>query len=136
MEIIHFEKDIKAGYIKADSFPNGVLKAHQTLHSIVPFSMERQYYGISYNNEKGEIIYMAAAKELADSEMKSLGLNIFTIKKGDYISIILKDYQKDTSMIGKTFQDMLQHPQLDREGYCLEIYLNEKDLQCLVKIQL
>jgi effector-binding domain-containing protein len=130
MENFKIQKDINVVYIKATSFPNGVLAAHQKLHSIVPFSKERGYYGISYGSIGG-IEYKAAAEVFSGEKYD---LEIFTIKKGNYLSVILKDYQKDISNIGKTFQKMLTEPHIDTNGYCLEIYLNDKDMQCLVKL--
>lgn len=131
MENFKIEKDINVVYINAKSFPDGVLAAHQKLHSIVPFTKERGYFGISYGNTEGGIIYKASAEIL---EGEKYDLEIFTIKKGNYLSVILKDYQKDISNIGKTFQKMMTNPRIDANGYCLEIYLNDKDMQCLVKL--
>ncbi len=138
MENFKIEKDINVVYIKATSFPDGVLAAHQKLHSIVPFTKERGYYGISYGDTEGTsrelgggIIYKAVAEILSGEKYD---LETFTIKKGNYLSVILKDYQKDISSIGKTFQKMLTEPRIDANGYCLEIYLNDKDMQCLVKL--
>ena len=134
MEQVEFKNDIKVGIIKASSFPSGVLAAHKKLHSIIPFSRERQYYGISYGSENGEITYLAAAQAFSDTEMDDFGLESFTIKKGNYIIKHLKNYRENMSIIGSTFQEMLQHPQLDPQGYCLEAYTNENDMDCLVKI--
>ncbi len=134
MKQIELKKDIKVFCITAKSFPEGVLEAHQTLHSIIPFSKERQYFGISYPNTEGVIMYKSAAEILNNEEAEKYNLEVFTIKKGNYISAILKDYQNDISLIDKTFKQLLSHPKLDPKGYCLEAYLNEKDMQCMVKI--
>ena len=138
MENFNIEKDIQVVYIMATSFPDGVLEAHQRLHSIVPFSKERGYFGISYGNTEGlsqelggGIIYKAAAEIVGDEKYD---LEVFTIKKGNYLSETLKDYQNDIPSIGKTFQEMLTDPRIDKNGYCLEIYLNDRDMQCLVKL--
>jgi 4-aminobutyrate aminotransferase-like enzyme len=131
MENFDIEKDITVVCMKATSFPEGVLAAHKKLHSIVPFSKERGYYGISHGNTEGGIIYMASAEIL---EGEKYDLATFTIKKGHYLSKILKDYQKDIPSIGKTFQEMLTDSRIDKNGYCLEIYLNDNDMQCLAKL--
>jgi hypothetical protein len=131
MEDFNIGKDISVVYIQAISFPEGVLAAHQKLHSLVPFTRERGYFGISYGNTEGGIIYKASA-EILDGE--KYDLETFTIKKGNYLSEILKDYQQDISSIGKIFQKMLTDPRIDKNGYCLEIYLNDRDMQCLVKL--
>ena len=134
MKQIELKKDIKVVCITAKSFPEGVLEAHQTLHSIIPFSKKRQYFGISYPNIEGVITYKSAAEILNNEEVEKYNLEVFSIKKGNYISAILKDYQKDISLIYKTFKQLLSDPRIDPKGYCLEVYLNEKDMQCMVKI--
>jgi hypothetical protein len=37
METIKLENDITVMYVTAASFPDGVLAAHQKLHSLIPF---------------------------------------------------------------------------------------------------
>ena len=54
------EKDIKALYVQAASFPMGVGDAYQKLHSLVPDAATRTHYGVSHMNERGQIIYKAA----------------------------------------------------------------------------
>ena len=84
-EKFNIDKDIKTLFITATSFPEGVLSAHQKLHSILPSAQNRTFYGISWP-EDGKIIYKAAAEELYKGEAEQLGLETFTIKKGEYIS--------------------------------------------------
>ncbi|MBL7817869.1 MAG: hypothetical protein JNL70_22865 [Saprospiraceae bacterium] len=134
METISLDKDIKIVCLTAKSFPLGVQKAHHELHALLPNLHERQFFGISYGNTEGGITYKAAASALSDSEAEELGFEGFTIKKGKYISQNLKDYMSDLTQIGQTFQNMLQHPQLDPKGYCVEMYLSPKEVQCLVKL--
>lgn len=134
MEIISLDKDIKTFYVTAKTFPMGVRNAHEKIHAMLPTTAGRQFYGISNSDTEGGIIYRAAVAEIFDGEAKQYNLPTFIIKKGTYISEALKDYHKDVSIVGKTFQAMLKDPRLDNEGYCLEIYPNERDIQCLVKI--
>lgn len=128
------EKDIKVFYVTAKSFPFGVLEAHQKLHSMIFENKDRMYFGISAPNNKGEIIYKAAAEEISENEGEKLGCESFTIKKGDYLSIIIKNYKKDLESIGRAFEKILAEPNIDPTGYCLEIYLNNDDMKCLVKV--
>jgi len=65
METLLLDKDIKVFYITAKSFPDGISEAHQKLHSLIPFSKNRKYFGLSPpENEHGTIIYRAADEEL------------------------------------------------------------------------
>ena len=60
MEPINLENDITVLYVEATSFPDGIAESHQKLHTIVPFSDDRKYFGIS-RPENGVIAYKAAA---------------------------------------------------------------------------
>ncbi|HLK29207.1 MAG TPA: hypothetical protein VKT28_11570 [Puia sp.] len=134
MEKYHIDRDIKVFCVTAVSFPLGVGGAFTKLLSFLPQPNNRLLYAISRPNEKGEIIYKAAAEESFAGEGAKYGCETFVIKKGEYWSEFLPDWRKDESSVGKTFQQLLKHPALDRNGYCLEIYPNEKDIRCLVPL--
>jgi len=135
MEEYILNEDIKVMYITAESFPNGVLAAHQKLHTLFPADKNRKYFGISRPNEKSLIIYKAAVEEITDGEAEKNGLETFTIKKGMFISELIPDFMKDVSAVGKTFEKLLDHPNLDPNGYCLEMYINETDVRCMVGLK-
>ncbi|TMI95062.1 MAG: transcriptional regulator [Bacteroidetes bacterium] len=128
------DKDIKVLCVRASSFPNGVKAAHQKLHSIFSSSEPRTFYGISHSDKSGNILYWAAAEELHKGEGERLNLETFTIRKGKYISELLEDWCKDEGLVGKTFKKLLADPRIDKNGYCLEVYLNEKDMRCMVPL--
>jgi hypothetical protein len=134
MEIITVNTDIKVFYITAKSFPEGILEAHQTLHKLVPFSPDRRYFGIS-RPESYSIIYRAATEETYPGEAEKLKLDTLILKKGNYISETLKDYQKDVSAITRTFDELLKHPGIDPEGYCVEWYTSMNDMICMVRLK-
>jgi hypothetical protein len=134
MEKYYIDRDIKVFYATATSFPEGVGGAFQKLLSFLPKPNERILYAISFPNERGQIIYKAAVEESFPGEGEQNGCETFLIKKGEYWSELLPDWRKDESIVGETFQKLLKHPDLDKNGYCLEIYLNEKDVRCLVPL--
>ncbi|MGG9961203.1 hypothetical protein [Ferruginibacter sp. SUN106] len=134
MEKYFITNNIKTFYVTATSFPGGVLKAHQALHALLPTIENRKFFGISFPGKAGNIIYKAAVKENYTGEAEQLNCETFIIGKGTYCSETIKDFMKDVSVVGKIFQQLLQHPDLDINGYCLEIYPNEKDIICLVKL--
>lgn len=135
MEIKNLPKDINVLYVKAESFPLGIEAAHEKLHSLVNEEDKRRYFGISWMNKNNEIEYLAAAEELYPGESENYGCNTFTIRKGDYISETLPDWCNTEGRVAAVFQELLKHPQLDKNGYCLEIYLNDTDMECLVKLE-
>jgi len=134
MEKYNIDRDIKVFYVTATSFPEGVGRAFQKLLSFLSMPNDRLLYAISSINEKGMIIYKAAVEESFPGEGQQNGCETFVIKKGEYWSELLPDWRKDESIVGKTFQMLLSHPNLDKSGYCLEIYPNEKDIRCLVPL--
>jgi hypothetical protein len=128
------DRDQKVLCISASSFPHGVQKAHRDLRSLLKSSEPRTFYGISYPDKKGNILYKAAADELHQGEAEDLNLETFVIRRGKYIGEVLQDWRKNESQVGKTFKKLLSDPRIDKTGYCLEIYLNEKDMRCLVPL--
>jgi len=134
MEKFTIEEDIKVFCEPAKSFPGGIIEAHKELHSIITSSAERRYFGISRPDAKGIIIYDAAAEEIYQGEAEELGCEKFVIQSGQYISLLIEDYVNDITTIAKAFQLLISYPGIDPEGYCIEWYLNEKDVRCMVRL--
>ena len=130
----YIDKDITVLCKTAASFPAGIQKAHKDLHSLLSSSEQRMFYGISYPDRDGNIIYKAAAEQVNKGEAEKLNLEKFTIRRGKYISEVLKDWRKDETSVGKTFRKLLSDPRIDKKGYCLEIYFSENDMRCLVPL--
>jgi len=135
METSIFGHDIKVLCITAVSFPNGVLEAHQQLHALLPDIKRRRIFRISSPDQNGKIIYKAATEILNSEEIHQSDREFFVIKKGPYISVLIKNFMDDVSNIGKTFEKLIKQPNIDPEGYCLEEYINETDVRCMVGIK-
>lgn len=134
METLTLDKDITVFYITATSFPDGITEAHEKLHALVPFSTSRNYFGISRPENNGAIEYKAAAEELVPGEAKKWNLPTMHIKKGSYKASNITNYATDPLKIGRAFGEILKQPDLDPNGYCVEWYLNEKDVRCMVRL--
>jgi predicted transcriptional regulator YdeE len=134
METTNIDQDIKVLYLPATSFPDGIKEAHEKLHSIIPFTNERKYFGIS-RPENGEIKYKAAAEELTEGEAENFNLKTLILKKGNYVSLTVQDYMKDIPAIGKAFKKLLSYPGLDPQGYCVEWYLDNRDVKCMIRLK-
>ncbi|MES2377906.1 MAG: transcriptional regulator [Bacteroidota bacterium] len=134
METLTFEKDIKVMYVTARSFPDGVMAAHQKLHALIPFSADRKYFGVS-RPENGAIAYKAAAEEKEAGEAEKLNLETLILKKGRYISLTIHDYMKDIPAIEKAFNQLTSQPDIDPQGYCVEEYINQNDMLCMVRLK-
>ena len=127
-------KDIKLFCIDAISFPDGILAAHQKLQSLLETIENRKFYGISYGTNEGKVIYKAGVAELFKGEGEKLGCESFIISKGEYIGETIINWKSDEQIVEKTFKKLLSDHRRDENGYCLEIYLNENDMRCLVKL--
>lgn len=136
MEIFTLDDDLLLLFQTAESFPEGVLAAHQTLHRKLENKPQRQFFGISYPVSLGKIVYHAAAECLPVDNPAALGCTTFTLKKGPYLSVVLNDYLRDIPSIGRTFQQLLDDPRLDPDGYCVEWYVDDRDVRCMVPIRL
>lgn len=133
MEHFSIDKDINVLCVTATSFPDGVMAAHQEIHRLAPEANARRYYGLS-RPEKGAIAYKAAAEELYAGEAAEKGMEVITIRAGQYIGKDITDFMTNIAAIGQTFQQILQEPNIDPQGYCVEWYYNEKDVRCMVRL--
>jgi len=134
MEKFKIETDIHLLCVTATSFPQGVLKAHETLRSLLPVNDERKFYGISCPDQRSSIVYKAGVEQQYEGESEKLKCEPLTLKKGLYEGTIIRNFHSDTQQIGKVFQELIANPHIDPDGYCVEIYLNEKDVQCMVRL--
>ena len=135
METDKIEKDIHCHSIKASSFPEGVLAAHQLIHSLFAFDGKRRFYGISRPEGKDTISYWAAVEKQDDDNALDERLEEFVILKGQYSGTDIKNFRSDIPAIGRTFQQLLTHPGLDPDGFCLEWYYNMNDVRCIVRLK-
>jgi hypothetical protein len=133
METITLPNDIKALYVNAKSFPNGIQESHDKLHTLITDQKPRKYFGLS-RPENGAIAYKAAAEELTPGEAEKLKCETLIIKKGKYISVEINDYMKDLLSIGRAFNELLRHPRLDPQGYCVEWYVSDQKVICMIRL--
>lgn len=135
MEKYILDKDIKVCCVTAASFPDKVEEAHQQLHALLPSVEGRHFFGISRGTAIGNIIYKAAVEEFYDGEATKYGCEVFVIRKGAYVSETIKNWKKDVTSIGKTMMKLLGNPGIDPLGYCVEVYINDTDVRCMVTLQ-
>ena len=88
-EAYFIDHDIKVLCLTASSFPDGVQAVHKKLHSLFPPAEGRTFYGISYPDRGGKIIYKAAADQLHEGDAAKFNLEAFTIREGKYICEVL-----------------------------------------------
>ncbi len=140
MENPSYLKEIETGFellvVKAASFPDGVLAAHQKLHGIVKPDDTRRYFGKSQGNPEGGIEYWAAVKKNPGDDPEALSLETESIPAGKYLCRNLSNYMANPGIIGQTFDEMVKNPEVDFEnGFCLEDYLTMDEVICMVKLK-
>lgn len=134
MEPLVLEEDINVFGITVKSYPDGVLYAHQELHAIVPHSPDRSYFYISQSDGNGGLIYIVAAIELWEGELRNPDLQSFVIPKGKYLSVVLTDYHQNASKVKEALHDLAAYPGVDPDGIGLEWHLEANECKCLVKM--
>lgn len=126
-------EDILVYCVTAASFPDGVLQAHQSLHALVPFNDQRKYFGLSWPDKDGNILYKAAAEELREGELSRHHLESKIIVKGEYLYIDIPDFMKNIPAIGAAFQQLIHDERIAPDGFCIEWYLTQTLCRCMVK---
>ncbi len=136
MELITLKTDITVMFIQVKNFPDEVPEAYSHLEKIISIKRNRRYFGYSQPNKNGVIVYRACAEILDPNEPELYKTETMTIKSGTYASIYIENHMLDADNIPKTFKKLLAHPQLDPNGFCLEIFKNisDPDVNCLVPI--
>lgn len=131
MEIIPLKKDIKVFYSDVPGFPNGIKEAFDELYQK---GGGRDYYGISYMDEQGKVIYKAAAAEQYDGEGKELGFEkAMSIQKGDYLTLTYRNWMQAPHKIKDYFEQLMQDPRFDDTHPCVEWYKSDDEVWIMVK---
>ena len=117
----------------AKSFPEGIQEAYKTLESKVESAKGRKYFGIYQRTEDG-INYSAAMLKESDDEDKKYGFDGFTIEKGKYLSVTVKDWQKSVDCIGPTFEKIFEDERVDKNSVSIEVYKGN-DMECLAMMK-
>jgi hypothetical protein len=135
MKIITIEKDIHIMYVTATTFPAGIKEAFDKLHHKIPDTPDRTIYGISRPEAGGEIVYRAGVEALSEGEAGKYQIETLVLPKGNYISQEATHIQQDALVLDRTFQQLLQHPDLDPQGYCVEKYsAGGNEALCMIRL--
>ena len=116
---------------EVDSFPNGITEAFNALAKKFPPENGRSYYGISYMDESGKIVYKVAAQKI--DKDNSGGFESFVIPKGEYLSEKITDWREHLQDIAPTFDKLMKDPHMDKNIPCIEWYKTNEEMLCMVK---
>lgn len=133
MEKYTIAKDIKLICKIIPTFPRGIKEGFEEL--IAKFGAGKSSYAISYMDKDGNIVYKAAVPEPAEGDAVKHGYEPFTLAKGDYLSETIRDWMPKTDKIKEIFGQLMKDPRFDDTYPCVEIYKDEKEMQCMVRIK-
>ncbi|HEV7424557.1 MAG TPA: transcriptional regulator [Candidatus Paceibacterota bacterium] len=134
METITMYHDIRVFYVKRNTSSMSLPEAYQELIKNVPFAWDRMYYGILVR-ENGCLCYRLAVEQLTRNENRDLNLDCHVIKRGVYLSCIVRNYLQDIMEIERVFQRLLLEPGLDNDENRVEWYFNETDVACMLRLE-
>lgn len=136
MEHFKLAEDISIMCVTSKSFPDGILDAFRALEAKHPSIATRNFFGISYMDANGKIVYKAAAQEEYTGEAKKYNCETFLITKGDYFTETIYNFMQDSNLIEDSFCRLLTTPWLDKTFPCVEWYINDKEVRCMVRINI
>jgi hypothetical protein len=133
MELFTINDDIKVICKNIPTFPIGIKEGFDEM--IEHYGMEgREYYGISRMDADFNIIYKVAVKEEVPNEGDQYGYTPFIIEKGQYLSETLLNWMSNTNVIKESFERLMQDPRFDNTYDCIEWYVSDDEVKCLVRI--
>ena len=132
METFQLKEDLKVFGFQVKTFPDGIREAFDSLMKTIGDGFNRSYYAIAFMSEAGPV-YRATAVEKYDGEAAKYKYDSYTIEKGEYLSVTVKDWQQKTDMIKDVFDVLLKQTRADHNSPCIEWYKDEKEMLCLIK---
>src|SRR6478735_12573681 len=107
METYNLKTDLKVFGKEVTTFPLGVKEAFDTLLDMIPDGYKRSYYGLSYMDEAGKIIYKATAEEKYEGEAEKYHCERSVIDRGEYLPVTITDWRKKIDCIKDVFHDLM-----------------------------
>lgn len=133
MEKYRIPEDIKTFGVQVKTFPTGIGEAFEKLSKELEKGLERPYYGISWMDDKGKVVYYANSAEIFPGEAKKNEYETFVIEKGEYYSEVLKNWRSNVDCIKDVFHDMMESGKTDNKKPCIEWYKSNDEMLCLIK---
>jgi uncharacterized damage-inducible protein DinB len=133
MENILLKEDIAVFGKEVPTFPLGIAEAFDSLAAMLPEGDSRPFYAISKCID-GKVSYKAAALQTFEGEAAQYGCERYTIEKGEYLSVAVKEWRQKISTIRAVFDHILKDDLVDRRSPAIEVYKNHNEMLCMVKI--
>jgi hypothetical protein len=127
------KNDIRLFGRSVPTFPLGIKEAFTALLDMLPDAMNRSYYGVSYMDETGKIIYQVEAEEKYEGEAEKYKCERYVIAKGDYLAVTLNNWRSNTNCIKDIFHEMMNDDRADKITPVIEWYKSDEEMLCFVK---
>lgn len=127
------ENDLHVFGFEVKTFPSGIEDVFNTLMKLLPDGNARSYYGVSYVNNDGKIIYHAVTGETFKGEAQAYPCETSVIKKGEYLTETVNDWRRKLDFIKDVFHEMMKDPRVDHSAKCVEWYKTDDEMLCMVK---
>lgn len=98
------------------------------------FGSNRDYYGVSWMNERDNVVYYAMAGELFPGEAKQYNYEQLTIPKGDYKTEAVHNWLSKTDCIKDVFHRLTANNKPNENHPCIEWYKSDEEMQCMVRV--
>lgn len=135
MEIYNLNSDLRVFGKEVNTFPYGISEAFNALMNMIPDGAQRAYYGISFMDETGKIIYKATVEEKYEGEAEKYNCETYNIEKGEYLAVAIEDWRKNLECIKDVFHDMMEDERADKSKEVIEWYKTGTEMLCLVKVK-
>lgn len=132
MEIYTFRQDITVFARPVLTFPNGIKEAFSELMTIFG---HRAYFGISWFNDNGQIVYYAGAEKISPNEHMPMGTELLTILKGEYDTESVENWQQKTDQIKEVFDRLMADQRADKTRPCIEWYRSNEEMLFMINNQ-
>jgi len=133
MEKLELLNEIVVFGVQVKTFPMGIGEAFEKLAGAIPEGRNRPYYGFSWMEKDGSIIYYAVAAERFPGEAVLYSYHIMEIEKGEYMTVTVKDWQSKTDKLKGIFHDLMEDKKTDNTKPCIEWYKSHDEMLCMMK---
>jgi hypothetical protein len=133
MEKFQVKEDINTFGVHVTTFPAGVGEAFEKLSKELENGMHRPWYGISWMDDKGKVVYYANSAEISPNEAAKYKYETLLIEKGEYYCEPVKNWRSNLDCIKDVFHDMMESGKTDSNKPCIEWYKSDDEMLCLIK---
>lgn len=111
---------IKILYVPSKNGISGAEEAFTKLESSLPTLKNRKFYGLVFGSPPHETYCACVAQD--NSNEKVPGCKLGVIPGGKYAQERIYNWEKNTSLIGKTFKRLIDENTIDTKRPCVEYY--------------